>query len=56
MWSFERSVEDNVFSYLLETDGKPPVRRAVYDCVAGHGWRLLGLESREMKLEDILLN
>lgn len=53
--NFERSVEENVFSYLLESDGKTPVRRAVYDCVAGHGWRLLGLESREMKLEDIFI-
>lgn len=52
---FERSVEENVFSFLLDTDGKTPVRRAVYDCVAGHGWRLLGLESREMKLEDIFI-
>lgn len=53
--SFERSVEENVFSFSLETDGRTPVRRAIYDCVSGHGWRLLGLESREMNLEDIFM-
>ena len=53
--SFERSVEENVFSFLLETDGRTPVRRAIYDCVSGHGWRLLGLEIREMNLEDIFM-
>lgn len=45
--------EASVYRYRLQTDGENPVRRAVFDCVAGHGWRLLGLESRTMNLEDI---
>ncbi len=53
--TFDRRYEDNVSSWLLETDGKTPVRRAIYDCVSGCGWRLLGLESREMSLEDIFV-
>lgn len=53
--SFDRRYEDNVSSWLLETDGNMPIRRAVYDCVSGCGWRLLGLESREMSLEDIFV-
>ena len=52
---FERRAEDEVFFYMLDTDGKTPVRRAIYDCISEHGWRLLGMESREMDLEDIFI-
>lgn len=47
--------EEQVYGYTVQTDGAAPVRRAFFDCAAENGWRLLGLESRELSLEDLFI-
>ena len=51
----ENRFEAEVYSYTLQAEGEAPLRRAIFDCVAGNGWRLLGLECREQNLEDLFI-
>ena len=51
----DRRYEENVYGYTVQTDGTAPVRRAFFDCALINGWRLLGLESRELSLEDLFI-
>lgn len=47
--------ETDVYRYILQVEKDKPVRRAIFDCIVEHGWKLLGLESREENLEDIFI-
>lgn len=47
--------EKDVYGYSLQAEGETPMRRAIFDCIASNGWRLLGLESREQNLEDMFI-
>ena len=51
----ENRYETEVYGYTLQAEGEAPMRRAIFDCVAGNGWRLLGLECREQNLEDLFI-
>ncbi len=51
----ENRYETEVYGYTLQAEGETPMRRAIFDCVAGNGWRLLGLECREQNLEDFFI-
>lgn len=52
---FQGNAEPEVGIFILKMDPDQPVRRAIYDCILKNGWRLLGLEQKEEKLEEIFI-
>lgn len=47
--------EEGVYEFVLEGKEGADVRRDVFDCVTANGFRILGLHSTELSLEDIFL-
>lgn len=50
---FENHLSEDVYSFELQAVGE--VRERIFDLAVQKGWKLLGLEGKELSLEDIFL-